>query len=279
VGLALACQDRLRESIEHFVRARTLEPTNPGFQETLFPILVTLLQEEPAPPPQWVPPPLEPRPLVSVIIPTRDRPALLPRALASLERQTYQPWEAVVVNDAQGRGPAAARNEGVERARGSVLAFLDDDDLYAAQHLEGLVEALRASTAALAYADVELVEETLGQVEVGRKPFLPGLRYSRALLLVRNYIPINGWALRRECFDHFNEELGYLEDWDFLLRLSRRAAIHHIEATTAEYRVTQGAADSISKRHQHRPAVEAMYRRHEAGGLAALARELYLETL
>jgi hypothetical protein len=43
--------------------------------------------------------------------------------------------------------------------------------------------------------------------------------------------------------------------------------------------VTQGAADSISKRHQHRPAMEAMYRRHEADGLVALARELYLETL
>jgi Flp pilus assembly protein TadD len=61
VGLALACQDRLRESIPHFVRARALAPASPEFQQTLFPILVTLLQEEPAPPPQWVPPPLEPR--------------------------------------------------------------------------------------------------------------------------------------------------------------------------------------------------------------------------
>ena len=279
MGLALACQDRLRESIPHFVRARALAPASPEFQQTLFPILVTLLQEEPAPPPQWAPPPLEAQPLVSVIIPTRDRPALLERALASVERQTYQHREAVVVDDAQGRGPAATRNAGIARARGSVLAFLDDDDLYAARHLEILVEALRTSNAAMAYTGVELVEETSEQVEVRRQPFLPGLRYSRALLLVRNYVPINGWALRRECFDHFNEELGYLEDWDFLLRLSSRAAIHQVEATTAEYRVTQGAADSISKRHRHRPAVEAMYRRHPAEGLVALARELYLESL
>lgn len=245
----------------------------------MFPILVTLLQEEPAPPPQWSAPPLEAQPLVSVIIPTRERPALLRRAVASLEAQTYQRWEAVVVDDAQGRGPAAARNEGVERARGSVLAFLDDDDRYAPRHLEALVEALRASNAALAYAGVELVEETAEGVELGRQPFLPGLRFSRALLLVRNYLPINGWALRRECFERFDEELRYLEDWDFLLRLSRRAPIRQVEATSAEYRVRQGAADSISRRHQHRPAVEAMYRRHPADGLAALARELYLETL
>jgi O-antigen biosynthesis protein len=240
---------------------------------------VTLLQDEPAQPPQWVPPPLEAQPLVSVIIPTRERPSLLKRALASIERQTYKHREAVVVEDAQGRGPAATRNEAVKRARGSVLAFLDDDDVYAPHHLERLVEALHASNAGLAYAAVELVEETVQGVEVRRQPFLPGLRYARALLLVRNYIPVNAWALRRECFDHFDERLGYLEDWDFLLRLTRRAAVHQIPTVTAEYRVRQGATDSISKRHQHRPAVEAMYRRHPADDLIGLARELYLETL
>jgi O-antigen biosynthesis protein len=307
VALSIAYQDRLRDSVEHFVRARALGPRHQGFQETLFPILVALLQEEPAPPAS-APAPLPDNPRVSVIVPTCDRPAMLRDALASLQRQTYANWEALVVNDAgadvaavvdaaagevsridlpQRRGPAAARNAGVRAARGSVIAFLDDDDVYATGHLSDLVDALRASRAALAYSDVELVQERVTdgrRVTLARAPFLPGLRYSRPLLLVRNYIPINAWAVRRDCLEEaglFDEGLSYLEDWDLLLRLSRGRTACCTGRTSAEYRVTERANDSVTKRHAHRQAVEALYRRHDAGGheLVQLARELYLESL
>jgi GT2 family glycosyltransferase len=68
----------------------------------------------------------EERPLISVVVPTRDRPELLQRCLAALEKQTI-PVEVVVVEDSEGRGPAWARNEGVHRARGEVICFTDDD--------------------------------------------------------------------------------------------------------------------------------------------------------
>jgi glycosyltransferase involved in cell wall biosynthesis len=63
---------------------------------------------------------------VSVVVPTRERPQLLQRCLAALERQSTA-VEVVVVEDAAGRGPAWARNEGVRRARGEVVCFTDDD--------------------------------------------------------------------------------------------------------------------------------------------------------
>jgi glycosyltransferase involved in cell wall biosynthesis len=65
-------------------------------------------------------------PKVSVVVPTRERPELLKRCLAALEKQTI-PVEVVVVEDAEGRGPAWARNEGVRRAQGEVVCFTDDD--------------------------------------------------------------------------------------------------------------------------------------------------------
>lgn len=88
-------------------------------------------------------------PLVSVVVPTRDRPDRLAVCLAALERQTEQRLEIVVVDDAsrdaaavaaavaaaprarlvrgEGRGPAAARNAGVRAARAPVVCFTDDD--------------------------------------------------------------------------------------------------------------------------------------------------------
>jgi len=76
---------------------------------------------------------------VSVVVPTRGRPDLLRRCRAALERQTL-PVEIVVVEDSNGRGPAWARNEGVERAQGEVVCFTDDD----CEPTAGWVEALAA---------------------------------------------------------------------------------------------------------------------------------------
>lgn len=98
----------------------------------------------------------EERPRVSVVVPTRDRPELLRRCLAALERQTV-PVEVVVVEDIEGRGPAWARNEGARRAGGEIVCFTDDD----CAPLSGWVEALTAPILA------GEAEATSGPVSVG----------------------------------------------------------------------------------------------------------------
>lgn len=109
-----------------------------------------------------------PRPTLSVIIPTRDRPARLRECLEALSRQDYPrgAWEVIVVDDGtpapervaaviapfQGRldvrlvaqahsGPAAARNFGAARAQFQNLAFTDDDCLPSPRWLSELASA------------------------------------------------------------------------------------------------------------------------------------------
>src|SRR5690349_595385 len=93
-----------------------------------------------------------PEPLISVIVPTYNGQEFLGAALASIHSQNYPALEILVVDDgstdateeiARGfpdtrfiqlshRGrPAFGRNEGIRQARGELIAFLDQDDLWA----------------------------------------------------------------------------------------------------------------------------------------------------
>ncbi len=102
-------------------------------------------------------------PRVSVIIPTYNRPSLLPRALASVLNQTYQDYDIIIVNDggcvpevfqsaadvkkikffskARG-GPGSARNHGIHASDSEFIAYLDDDDEWFPFHLEYLIRIL-----------------------------------------------------------------------------------------------------------------------------------------
>lgn len=114
-----------------------------------------------------------PRPLVSVVIPTRDRPELLRRAVASVMGQDYAGRiECLVVFDrsepeppwlrtaelrgletmSNGRRPglAGSRNTGILAGRGELVAFCDDDDEWRPDKVRRQIELLLGRADAMA---------------------------------------------------------------------------------------------------------------------------------
>ncbi len=148
-------------------------------------------------------------PLISVVVPVRDRERYLSEAIESVLREGWRDLDVVVVDDGstdrsaevaagypgvrclrrEPRGAAAARNAGVAAARGELVAFLDSDDLWVAGRLERQVEALtRRPEADLAFGQfVEFVSPELGSEERRllkadgrpRPGFVPGAMLAR----------------------------------------------------------------------------------------------------
>ena len=201
---------------------------------------------------------------ISVVIRTKDRPALLREALASV-RATGYPCEIVVVNDGgatpdvgdaklvqheTSRGRSIAANEGVRAATNAFIAFLDDDDLFHQEHLATLANAARGSSHAAWYTDAVsafLRPGESGSYETASRLRLFAQDFDPELLLVDNYIPLPTLLIPRDSFldlGGFDPEFDLFEDWDFLVRLAQRGTFLRIPRVTVEVRHFAGG-DSI----------------------------------
>ncbi len=229
-------------------------------------------------------------PRVSVLLRTKDRPGFLAEALNSLRGQTFSDFETVLVNDGgpiqagllvptPGRGVTVvvpprpggrtrALNTGLAAARGTYVAYLDDDDLYLPAHLDTLVRFLDGSDEyRAAYTSVRQVEQVLGddgRYRDGREITVYGRPFDAARLLYKNDIPLVGLAHRRALAEEaggFDETFDQFEDWDFLIRLSARTRIHHLPVVTAVYRLRNDASNITAARPWHSGDAQTARRR------------------
>jgi glycosyltransferase involved in cell wall biosynthesis len=198
--------------------------------------------------------------VISVIVTTYERRALLARTLASVFVQTTADREVIVVDDGSTDGtaefldsqpvsavtirhsgnPAVARNAGLARARGDLIAFLDSDDVWKPTALEELAGALddcpQAGFAYCAYTPPPV-----------SFPAVPRLGDIFDRLLELDFLVTGGVLMRRSValgVGLYDPACTPAEDWDYWLRLTAIAPGAFVPRTLIRI---DSAADSVSR--------------------------------
>ena len=210
----------------------------------------------------------EETPLVSIIVRTCGRPAVLRETLCSLQQQTYPNFEVVIVEDgepvsknmieaefynmniiyvASGEkiGRCKAGNLAMKMAKGKYLNFLDDDDLFYADHIEVLVYTLQHTTCRAAYSfafetPIEIKSKKPYVYEVKHYYGIHKQKFDKLMLCHHNYIPIQAIMFEKSLFEEYgglDENVDALEDWDLWVRYSLYTDFECVEKTTSIYRV------------------------------------------
>jgi len=200
-------------------------------------------------------------PLVSVIIPTRNRAHLLHRTLESVLKQSSENLEVIVVDDGSTEavaasadprvrvlrspkptGVSAARNRGIAGARGEWIAFCDDDDLWAPNKLQEQLTAAGRAGANWAYAGDVNVDDQLHVLSGGPPPDPEAVM---ALLPRFNPLASGGSnvVVRSNILAEvgtFDPTLRRTEDWDLWIRIARKGPPAYVRKPLVAYRFHSG---------------------------------------
>ncbi|MEO9170189.1 MAG: glycosyltransferase [Candidatus Baltobacteraceae bacterium] len=195
--------------------------------------------------------------VISVVMPFSGRIGPFQRSLLSLQAQNYDRWEAVVVADStfdpsdviahmgmsekvrvsslrSRHGINHARNLGIGGATGEIVAYLDEGNCFAPEHLTTLAAAFARPSTQVTIASSRLVITSAKDEALVAVPIASGTR-AAPVSRVSNRLPLNAVAHRRSCLSaaggSFNRQLGVLDDWEFLLRLSAGFAFTPVEST------------------------------------------------
>lgn len=223
------------------------------------------------------------KPLVSVIIPTYKRTAYLKLTLDSIQNQTFQDFEVIVVDDGtpteenrllceqyekvqyikieNSGGPAKPRNLGIQKAKGKYIAFVDDDDIWLPTKLEKQVAILEQ------HPDFGLVHGCCEVIDVN------GVLQNRIIGRLRNILDKHGdvkekmigrWTVMMptsfvrkaviEKVGFFNEKMPAAgEDTEFWARCSFETKFYYIDEPLVHYRMHQNNISSNKKAYVQLP--------------------------
>ena len=212
-------------------------------------------------------------PKISVIIPTYNRAALLPRAVGSVLAQTYADFELLIVDDCStddtpaviagftdsrvrslrqdtNRGRSAARNTGIGAARGEFLAFLDSDDEFTPTSLADRLAVFESAPpeVALVYGWMYVVDDTTGEKWPNRFAELEGEAAFNHALEAKEIAPTSALLVRTSAAKSvggFDERLAAAEDQYFIFCILSKYEIRTLREFTFIYHQNHGINESV----------------------------------
>lgn len=203
-----------------------------------------------------------PGPLVSIVMPVRNRPQVVEHALASALAQTLEDWELLVIDDGstddtlatlerwaaadprirvlprEHGGVCVARNHGLAEARGHYVAFLDSDNAWRPDFLRLAVAAMHGQDLHAAYAGMALGDDATPDERRFR-----AFRGGREHLMVVNHIDLNVLVVERSLLARtggFDEGLRRWVDHDFALRIAAQVDLELLPFIAVDYDDTRG---------------------------------------
>ena len=216
-------------------------------------------------------------PFVSVVIPTYNRAPRTITAIESVLAQTYSNFEIVVVDDGStdgssdtirqflaektcpeygpakqiryfsqlNQGPSAARNTGIEKARGEYVAFLDSDDVWLPEKLEWQVRTIEQfkDKCGACFTDTQLVSDSDAEMTTfrfwGRNyEQATGIEHNATKLLAKSFCGfwVSTLLARTDVIRKiggFDADVQFAEDRDFYFRLSLTTSLAYVNKVLA----------------------------------------------
>lgn len=214
--------------------------------------------------------------MVSCVITTRNRLPLLKRAVESVMQQTYSNIEIVVVDDGsddgtkewaesqnfkyihipkgKGKGGNYARNLGIKNSTGEFVAFLDDDDYWLPEKTELQVALFTDPTVGVVfgkrideiiYEDGHIIRKNC-DIDLSAKGdlskyILQRIPTSTSLIMVRKSL--------LEEVDYFDEQLGFWQEYELLIRLAQITKFDYVNKSVTVYTINKGDSNRLTNKY------------------------------
>lgn len=204
-------------------------------------------------------------PLISIIIPVYNVSPWLRSTLRSVQAQTFHDWECIIIDDGSTDEPAscipddprfrlirqdnagvsAARNRGLDEARGALIAFLDGDDIWHPQALELLhTPFTRPDAPDFVWGDFLRFEDKSGAPRPSPLKAWNQTDIFWQNLLIANFLQFGALLFKKEKAAglYFDRTLRICEDRDWLIRLLKSCRVQHVPHIVHYYRQRGGSA-------------------------------------
>ena len=187
-------------------------------------------------------------PKFSIIIPTYNRANFIVKTINSVLDQTYTNFELIIVDDGstdntkeivlaikddrlkylkkQNEERAAARNYGINKAKGEYITFLDSDDLFYENHLDEAFSFFENHKIDFMFQAYEIVHLNYKEPKLFQNQNINQLLVSKGNIMSCHGVFIKNKIAKNNLFNE-DRDLSASEDYELWIRLASKYIIHH----------------------------------------------------